>query len=155
MSDERRMNQTPRGERHPGAGHQGAGQPTDGELNVKAILGTGIALLVATLLGMAVSWWLSVGMRGHLEGDDPPPPTLLEAQMPYDPPSPNLQIDPRGELAAARAEEEALLTTWEWADAGRTRARVPIERAMELLLTTRPGAEAFDEGLSPQESHGE
>ncbi len=141
-------------ERKTAPQHQGAGQPLDSELNVKAILGTGIALLVATVLGMAISWWVSVGMRTYLTNEDPPPPTLLEAQMPYEPPSPNLQTDPLGELATSRAEEEALLAVWEWADPGHTKARVPIERAMELLLATRPGAEAFDEGLSPQESHG-
>jgi hypothetical protein len=142
MSDERRH-------RHPG------GFTPDRELNVKAVLATGVALLVATAAGMAISWWLSAALRGHLEGADPGPPTLVEAQMLYEPPSPNLQLDPSDELATARAEEEAILTTYAWTDATESRARVPIERGMQLLLETRPGAEAFDEGLTPAESHGE
>jgi hypothetical protein len=135
-----------RPDRHPdgphGAGHEG--YTPDRDINIRAVVGSGLALVLATALGMAVSWWLAVGLRGHLEEEDPRPPTLIEAQMPYEPPSPNLQIAPADELAAARAEEAQLLGSWEWADAARSKARVPIERGMELLLQTRPGAEAFD-----------
>ena len=130
-------------------------QAPDSDVNVKAVVATGVALLLATALGAAVAWWLAVGLRDGLEERDPNPPTLIEAQMPYQPPSPNLQTNPTAELAAARAEEEAVLGTYGWIDATQTTARVPIERAMQLLLATRPGAEAFDAGLSPQESHGE
>ena len=42
-----------------------------------------------------------------------------------------------------RAEEAAILQSFAWSDAAETAARVPIERAMTLLLETRSGAEAF------------
>ena len=139
-------------ERHADTGH---GPAKDGELNVKAILGTGLALLVATALGMAVSWWLSVDLREYLEGHDPQPPALREAQIPWEPPGPRLQTNPADELATARAEEDALLETYEWGNADQSEARVPIERGMEILLESRPGAEAFGDAVSPHGSPAE
>ena len=115
----------------------------DRDLNIRAVVLTGIALAVATALAAVVSWWLSVGLRGLLEARDPAPPVLLEARQPHLPPSPNLQTDPEGELAGLRAAEDQALRTYAWSDDARTAARVPIERAMDLLLEARPGAEAF------------
>jgi hypothetical protein len=131
-----------------------AGRPApDSELRLQAVVATGVALAVVTALAAAVTWWLAVALRDRLENRDPAPPALVEAQMPYRPPSPNLQLAPENELAAARAEEEALLGAYAWTDAAQSAARVPIERAMELLLERRPGAEALagptPEGAAP------
>ena len=115
----------------------------DRDLNIKAVVAVGIALAVATALAAVFSWWVSVGLRGFLEGRDARPPALLEARIPYQPPGPQLETSPEAALAATRAREQGTLTSYEWADAGETAARVPIERAMEILLETRPHAEAF------------
>lgn len=138
-------------DRTTAGGTSGDGRPVrdhtpDRELDVRAVILTGLALAVATALAALASWWLSIGLRDRLEAQDPEPPVLIETMMPYQPPSPNLQTDPASELAEARSEEETILGTYEWNDEARTSARVPIERAMELLLETRPGAEAFGDG---------
>lgn len=129
-------------DKHSSPDMPSGGRP-DRELNIKAVVGVGIALALATALGALASWWLSVALRDDLERQDPAPPVLLEAQIPYEPPGPNLQTDPEAELLVMRTEEAVILESYAWSDAGHTAARVPIERAMRLLLETRPGAEAF------------
>jgi hypothetical protein len=49
------------------------------------------------------------------------------------PPAPRLQIDPKADLEHLRAQERERLTTYGWVDRERRIARIPIERAMELL----------------------
>ncbi len=49
------------------------------------------------------------------------------------PPEPRLQADPLGDLRALRAEEDALLHGYGWADRQAGTVRIPIERAIELL----------------------
>ncbi len=48
-------------------------------------------------------------------------------------------------MAALRAEEHRLLTTWGWTDEANGLARVPIGRAMELLVEQR-AATAEEDG---------
>ncbi|HEX4046608.1 MAG TPA: hypothetical protein VH309_02170 [Elusimicrobiota bacterium] len=50
------------------------------------------------------------------------------------PPGPRLQADPAADLRRMRAEEDAALSGYAWADRSRGRIRLPIERAMALLL---------------------
>ena len=53
------------------------------------------------------------------------------------PPAPRLQVDPRADLRALRAEEDALLGTYGWLDRQAGSVRLPIERAMALLVERR------------------
>jgi hypothetical protein len=49
------------------------------------------------------------------------------------PPSPRLQVHPKADLDALRAEERDRLTTYGWVDRGHQVTHVPIGRAMDLL----------------------
>jgi hypothetical protein len=49
-------------------------------------------------------------------------------------PSPHLQLSPPTDLAAFRAQEERALTNYGWLDRSNGVVRIPIERAMELLV---------------------
>jgi hypothetical protein len=50
------------------------------------------------------------------------------------PPEPRLQADPATDLRRLRAEEDAVLNGCAWVDRSRGVIRVPIDRAMTLLL---------------------
>jgi hypothetical protein len=50
------------------------------------------------------------------------------------PPEPRLQTDPAGDLRRLRAEEDAALGSYGWVDRARGVIRVPVARAMALLL---------------------
>jgi hypothetical protein len=49
------------------------------------------------------------------------------------PPAPRLQVFPRGDLTRLRANEDAQLQSFGWVDRGQQVARMPIDRAMQLL----------------------
>jgi len=57
------------------------------------------------------------------------------------PPEPRLQVAPRDDLRRLRDREEALLHSYGWVDRNAGIARIPIERAIELLVTRRLPAE--------------
>ena len=50
------------------------------------------------------------------------------------PPDPVLQVEPALDLLQMRRQDAEVLTTYGWTDRERGLVRVPIERAMELLL---------------------
>ena len=54
-------------------------------------------------------------------------PTALE------PPGPRLQATPELELAAFRAQEDAILGSYAWVEKDRGIARIPIEEAMRIV----------------------
>jgi hypothetical protein len=65
------------------------------------------------------------------------------------PPPPLLQVHPAEDLKAYRAEEDAILGSYGWADKSAGTVRIPIERAMELSLQrgfpVRKGVETIQE----------
>jgi len=62
----------------------------------------------------------------------------VDRQLAVAPPPPVLQVDPRGDLAVFRAEEDARLKSYGWVDRGKGIVRIPIARAM---------SEIADEGI--------
>ena len=49
-------------------------------------------------------------------------------------PSPRLQVDPRGDLRSLRLGEEGRLSGYGWVDRQRNIVRIPVDRAMSLIL---------------------
>jgi hypothetical protein len=68
-------------------------------------------------------------------------------------PGPQLQISPRLDLHYFRAQEDKQLTNYAWVDRSAGVVRVPIERAMELVLERGlpVGSNGAAAGRSPQE----
>ena len=113
------------------------------------------ALVVIMMLICAATVWL---MIGALEQERPldrtvstrgvittPNPQLFERF-----PSPNLQLNPHDDLMALRAREDADLSDYGWVDRSNGIARIPIERAMDLIA--QKGLPAFESkrpGVSP------
>ncbi len=62
------------------------------------------------------------------------PQLTAEQTARLQPPKPNLQAHPVGDLAMLRANENRLLHGYGWIDPGHTRARIPIERALTLMV---------------------
>ena len=53
-------------------------------------------------------------------------------------PTPNLQVNPHDDLVALRAREEAELNGYGWVNRSNGMVRIPVERAMELILQRLP-----------------
>jgi hypothetical protein len=122
--------------------------PPDRELSVKAIVGTGLALLLATALAGLLVWWVAGFLTKQLDAQDAPRPVLLEAQAPYEPPGPRLSTNPAELLRALRAEEDTVLGSYGWVDETNEIVHVPIDSAMEMLLETNPEARAFGDAAA-------
>ncbi len=122
--------------------HAGRGpeETVDRELNLRGILWTGVGLALLLAVSAVLMWPLSDFFRDRSKAADPPPPLLPEARIQPQPPEPRLQTAPEADLRALRAEEDEQLSTWAWADRAEERARVPIERAIEILAAEGPGA---------------
>ena len=105
----------------------------DREISVKGIAYTGVVLALVVVVSGALMWWMSVGLKSRLAAADPPPPVLPEAREQELPPEPRLQTSPEEDLRILRREEDEFLYGYEWVDEGAGIARVPIERAMELM----------------------
>jgi hypothetical protein len=106
----------------------------DRELDVKSVglFGAGLALVMLVVL--ASLWILLVHWKGTPAAGGPRPSPLAEANARRLPPEPRLQSDPVKDMTALRARETAALTTYGWVDRQAGVARIPIDRAIDLLL---------------------
>jgi hypothetical protein len=115
-----------------------------------------------------------VGLRGvfdfldHREKASQPPVNPLLTDVPADTrhvapgypqtafPDPRLEVDERGQLNSIRLGEENLLNSYGWVDEKAGTVRIPIERAMDLLvqrgLPVRSQVEAVDSAAAKTET---
>ena len=77
-----------------------------------------------------------VGFRKLVTGVDQRalPPLTAQQLTPIQPPAPTLQAHPIEELAQLHVREDKLLTGYAWRDPEHTEARIPIDRAMKLII---------------------
>lgn len=115
------------------------------DLRPKPIVVFGVVLAVVMVLAFAATygvirvlgWW----ERPRLETPASPLATRTV------PPQPRLQTDAPKDLKALQAVEQEVLTTYAWVSKEAGVARIPIERAMQLVLerglpTPRPAPPA-------------
>jgi len=114
---------------------EGAPVPVDGEIDFRGIRIFVFGLTAVTLVVFGLMWGIATFVKGSLVKRDPAPAALAEARETRVPPGPNLQQSPSAEMAAFRAAEERELATWTWVDKEKGVARVPAERAMEIVLS--------------------
>jgi hypothetical protein len=91
-----------------------------------------LVVLTLVLLGTALVCW---GMFHYFSAHDKEAasdsPFADTRQLPL---GPQLQVNPREDLLKYREEQEQSIETYAWENRGAGIVRVPIERAMELLL---------------------
>ena len=92
--------------------------------------------IVAMFLGALLVMMLLVGVAARVVYRMASSPQALKAGgsgIPL-PPEPRLQANPTGSYKAFRAKEENLLTHYGWADRSKGIVRIPIDRAIDLVL---------------------
>ncbi len=94
------------------------------------LLVAGLGMTAATVVGIM---FLMLGFF-HSENRASAPPLTPEQTAQVLPPEPRLQADPVSDLARQFTREEALIHGYDWLDASHTRARIPIDRAMTLVV---------------------
>jgi hypothetical protein len=94
---------------------------------------SGLLLIVMTVLVFWLAGWLLNAFTAHQAARDVAPSPLAQTR-PALPPEPRLQVAPSQELQELRASEEAVLQSYGWVDQAAGIVRLPMARAMELVL---------------------
>lgn len=120
------------------SGH--AGHEVD-SVNVGRVVGVGAGLAAMVIVSMVGMVYLFRGLDAAIETELPAYATRAE-----DSPPPPPRVDPNQstQLEQLRAEHHRILNSYGWVDQEAGIARVPIERAMELVIEDLP-ARAEDE----------
>jgi hypothetical protein len=111
---------------------------------------SGIGLVVMTAVVLLVAYWLFDNFAARWAKLQVPPSPLAETRQP--PPEPRLQVVPAQDLQQMRAAEEAVLSSYGWVDEAAGFIRMPIDRAIELLLAR--GLPVWRENRAPQTEDG-
>ena len=100
-----------------------------------------VVLVAGAVVGLVVvSAVLMHGLLGSLwrsEAAASAPASPLAGYGPQTPPAPRRQPDPAGDIAALRNQQAAQLNGYGWVDRDKGVVRVPIARAMDLLVQRR------------------
>ncbi len=128
------------------------------DLSTRVVVIFAISLLVGAVLVHVAVWWLYAWMGRVNEQAYTREYPLAPIGAPRQPPAPRLQTQPREDLKRMRREEDRLLSGYAWADPNTGRVRLPIDRAMQLLieqgLPTRAAATSGPAGLPQDSSSG-
>jgi len=109
-------------------------QHEESDVNIRAILGFGAGLMIVTAIICFLLWLLFgyfVSREARSGAREFP---LAVEQQNRMPPEPRLQTNPKEELRALQARDEALLKSYGWTDKDAGIARIPIEEAMKLTV---------------------
>lgn len=125
------------------------------DANIRALLQFAFWLFVTLVLVMlGTKWVFFYFARTQPLG---PPPTPFESARVL-PPKPRLQVEPKVDLRNYREVQQERLASYGWVDQHNGVVRIPIDRAMDMLLDrglpTRPASDALhslesDSGTSP------
>jgi hypothetical protein len=117
----------------PGSDRPAAGHETK-DISARAIVRFGVALAVLTAVVLVAMWGVFRLFEARAEKRDQPVPPMIAASLRRTPSGPRLEPDPLAPRRAVRAREDAILGSYGWVDANVGIARIPIDRAMELLV---------------------
>ena len=111
----------------PGRGHETR------DVRIRPIVLAFVGLGIVALIVQVVTYFMLAGFTAQDERRSLPASPLAATEGRKAPPEPRLQIAPRDDLRRLRARENALLDGYGWVDRGAGVARIPIDRAMDLL----------------------
>jgi hypothetical protein len=100
------------------------------DLTPRAIATFLVALGVMIVGVLVVSMWIYDYSASRLAQSEAPPSPLAK---PAAPPEPRLQVFAPKDMQEFRAAEDATLKSYGWVDRATGVARIPIDRAMQLL----------------------
>ena len=119
-------------ERTPAGAGDAAARHRD--VNIRGVLSFAFWLAVALVAAGAAMFALLRALEKKERAEDRKLSPMIAASLARTPPEPRLEPYPLAPRAKLGAEEEEVLTTYGWVDKDRGVARVPIDRAMELLV---------------------
>jgi hypothetical protein len=125
-------------------------EASDEEIDTRSVLSFGIGLALTMIVVLWIVWLLLAHWKEREIGQDRPPSPMAEARAPRLPPGPNLQSAPVRDMEELRAREDAILSSYGWVDRQAGIGRIPIDRAVDLLLEEGLQAPASSEAPPEQ-----
>jgi hypothetical protein len=116
------------------AHNEPAARHEESDVNVRGVLGFAAGLLVTAVLIQLMVWLLFVYFRGREAARVVPEYPLAAGEQTRVPPEPRLQTNPREDLRALRAREDAVLNSYGWVDRTAGVVRIPIDEAIKLTV---------------------
>ena len=111
---------------------QGAGRGyEDSPVNARRLFAFAAGVVALVVVGVAGSAVVFHFFVSHQSLGPPASPFANERTLP---PSPRLQTNAPADLAHYRAEQEKILQSYGWVDPPAGVVRIPIDRAMDLVL---------------------
>jgi len=111
-----------------------SGTPVQGyepsDLRPRSIAIFGLALAVVVVICLVAAAWMFGFFAARRAQEDVLPSPLARVEPPA---GPVLQVHAPSDLARLRAEEDTILSTYDWKDRGAGTVRIPIDQAMRLL----------------------
>ena len=101
------------------------------DANVRGVIGFLVVLSLVLVFTAIVCWGMFKYFSASQANRAPASPFSDTRQLPT---GPQLQVNPREDLLRFRAEQEHALESYSWENRDDGTVRVPIERAMEMLL---------------------
>lgn len=117
-----------------GVQHEHAGAHEPDVVPGRPILIGAIVLLLTLVLGYLIPTALEHTLMDREARLSPPANPLAEKQGARLPPAPRLQVNPARDILEHRRAEDRVLSGWGWVDAEKGIARIPIDRAMALVV---------------------
>jgi hypothetical protein len=109
-----------------------ANEPTD--VDVRAITKWGIGLGLFTIASTFLVWFVFDQLASYEARQSPQASPLVDIRKTASPPEPRLQSTPRLDARQIREGEDQVLNDYVITDQERGIARIPVDRAMTLML---------------------
>lgn len=104
------------------------------DVNARSLLLVGIGVLVAGFVIHFAVLFLFDSFAARDQHRGLQPSTMVRSSEVRQPPEPRLQVDPAREMGELQREQAGKLRGYDWADRQAGTVRIPIERAMLLLV---------------------
>ena len=101
----------------------------DASIREVIVMGAGIA--IGTAIVCLLMWGVFNGLKSYEASRQPLNPMAPPSQLP---PEPRLQVQPWVDLESHRRHEDMMLGSYGWADKNAGKVRLPIDRAVDLVL---------------------
>ena len=120
------------------------------DASIRAVVGFGIALALLTVAVLLAMWGVFRIFEVQANKRDRRVPPMIAANLSRTPTGPRLEPDPLAPRRAARVREDAILGSYGWVDPNAGIARIPIDRAMDMLIRTGlPPSKPISPGVTP------
>lgn len=118
--------------KHAADEHIVHGEHETSDADVKGIAWSAVGLTIGAVISMALMFMMLRFMISHPAAEAPLSPVAIPQKLPAD--LPKLEVQPYEQITTMHAREDKLLNQYGWVDEKAGVVRIPVDRAMDLVL---------------------